>query len=215
MQGLNIPIVAAAGNKGPDTADCAKPARYGWTLAVGGYLEGSNSIYSDNSCGESMDCVAYTNINIETKPGYLVPFGGTSAAAPWLCGMLACLFTGYRVPAVEILREVIRANCRDVAEPGKDRSSGWGLFVLPPLAERQEVLPKFVRPADKPQEEPQKKIVLRLGSSTAEVDGREVQLDCAPRAEAGRTLVPLRFVAEALGCRVDYSAGQITIIGKL
>ena len=49
--------------------------------------------------------MAYTNVNIETKPGYLAPFGGTSAAAPWLCGMLACLFTGYRVPAVEILQE--------------------------------------------------------------------------------------------------------------
>ena len=211
FQALNTPIVAAAGNKGPDTEDCAKPARYGWTLAVGGYLEGAEAVYSDNSCGDSMDCVAYTNILLESKPGYLVPFGGTSAAAPWLCGMLACLFTGHKIPAVEVLRVVIRANCRDVAEPGKDRSSGWGLFVMPPLSEWREDLPKFCRPADKPQEPSQKKIVLHLGSSTAEVDGRAVTLDCAPRAEAGRTLVPLRFVAEALGCRVDYAAGQITI----
>lgn len=209
LQALNRPVVAAAGNKGPDTADCAKPARYSWTLAVGGYLEGAEAVYSDNSCGDSMDCVAYTNILLESKPGYLVPFGGTSAAAPWLCGMLACLFTGHKIPAVEVLRVVIRTYCRDVAEPGKDRSSGWGLFIMPPLAEWREEAAKFGRPTDKPQ---QTKIVLHLGSSAAEVNGQAVQLDCAPRAEAGRTLVPLRFVAEALGCQVDYLAGQITIV---
>ena len=80
---------------------------------------------------------------------------------------------------------------------------------MPPLAEWREEAAKFGRPTDKPQ---QTKIVLHLGSSAAEVNGQAVQLDCAPRAEAGRTLVPLRFVAEALGCRVDYAAGQITIV---
>lgn len=50
----------------------------------------------------------------------------------------------------------------------------------------------------------QPRIVLEIGSTTALVDGREVELDAAPRIENGRTLVPIRFVAEALGHRVDW-----------
>lgn len=36
------------------------------------------------------------------------------------------------------------------------------------------------------------------------VDGKEIVLDQPPRIEAGRTLVPIRFVAEALGATVRY-----------
>lgn len=50
----------------------------------------------------------------------------------------------------------------------------------------------------------QPRIVLTIGSTTALVDGREVTLDVAPRIEQGRTLVPIRFIAEALGHRVDW-----------
>lgn len=47
-------------------------------------------------------------------------------------------------------------------------------------------------------------IILTIGSTTAIVDGREVQTDVAPVIIEGRTMVPLRFVAEHLGRRVDY-----------
>lgn len=50
----------------------------------------------------------------------------------------------------------------------------------------------------------QPRIVLEIGSTTALVDGREITLDVAPRIEQGRTLVPIRFIAEALGHRVDW-----------
>lgn len=48
------------------------------------------------------------------------------------------------------------------------------------------------------------RIVLTIGSTTALVDGREVELDAAPRIENGRTLVPIRFIAEHLARRVDW-----------
>ncbi|WP_374711546.1 copper amine oxidase N-terminal domain-containing protein [Symbiobacterium terraclitae] len=45
---------------------------------------------------------------------------------------------------------------------------------------------------------------LTIGSTTAVVNGREVQADVAPIIVNGRTLVPLRLIAEALGRRVDW-----------
>jgi hypothetical protein len=50
-------------------------------------------------------------------------------------------------------------------------------------------------------------IVLTIGSTNALVDGQTTALDCAPEIKPpGRTFVPLRFVSEALGARVDYNA---------
>ena len=49
-------------------------------------------------------------------------------------------------------------------------------------------------------------IVMQLGSKTAVVNGETVELLQAPQAKNGVTQVPLRFVAEALGCKVDYDA---------
>ncbi len=48
---------------------------------------------------------------------------------------------------------------------------------------------------------------LRIGSSTATVDGNNVGLDSPPFLVGSRTLVPLRFVAQALGATVNYNNG--------
>ncbi len=65
---------------------------------------------------------------------------------------------------------------------------------------------------DSPAPEPaQAEIRLKVGSLTATVNGREVQLDAAPLLKGGRVLVPLRFVAEALGCGVLWDQGTKTV----
>ncbi|HBX24067.1 MAG TPA: hypothetical protein DEF34_10630 [Desulfotomaculum sp.] len=62
---------------------------------------------------------------------------------------------------------------------------------------------------------PAKTIKLTIGQVEASVDGKPYTLDCEPYidTEAGRTLVPLRFVSEALGADVEWLAEtrQITI----
>ncbi|MFZ5814253.1 MAG: copper amine oxidase N-terminal domain-containing protein [Bacillota bacterium] len=57
-------------------------------------------------------------------------------------------------------------------------------------------------------------VVLTIGESTALVNGQEVQLDVSADIFEGRTFVPLRFIAEALGADVDYDpeTGAITVI---
>lgn len=58
-----------------------------------------------------------------------------------------------------------------------------------------------------------KTIILTLGNAVAKENGADVELDVAPEAFNGRTMVPLRFVSETLGMSVAYvaSTGQIII----
>ncbi|WP_031514689.1 FN3 associated domain-containing protein [Desulfofalx alkaliphila] len=60
-----------------------------------------------------------------------------------------------------------------------------------------------------------KEIILILGSNNVLVNGEKQAIDCAPTMlPPGRTFVPLRFVCEAMGLKVDYQAdtGEITIV---
>jgi hypothetical protein len=49
-------------------------------------------------------------------------------------------------------------------------------------------------------------INLQIGSTTALNNGAQVTLDTAPQIVGGRTLVPARFVSEALGAQVTWDA---------
>lgn len=51
-------------------------------------------------------------------------------------------------------------------------------------------------------------VLLPLGGTTAFIEGRTVRLETPARVEAGRTLVPLRFLAEALGAQVAWNAAR-------
>ena len=47
-------------------------------------------------------------------------------------------------------------------------------------------------------------VVMTLNSTTAQVDGQEVEMDVAPYATEGRTLIPARYAAEFFGQRVTW-----------
>lgn len=196
LSNIGAVSISAVGNEAGGSISA--PACHDWTIAVGGYNEGLQRPYEMNSQGESMDCVSFTFVEVETKPNYWVPFSGTSCAAPWLTGMLACCYTNRQTPDVYAIRDLIKTHCIDIADEGKDNTSGWGFFKLPTLEEREELMAKT-------------EIMLQLGKTRATVNGKEKDLDCAPFAQNGRTFVPLRFIAETLGCNVNYNNGMITI----
>ncbi|MGH7659569.1 MAG: copper amine oxidase N-terminal domain-containing protein [Vulcanimicrobiaceae bacterium] len=54
-------------------------------------------------------------------------------------------------------------------------------------------------------------VQLRIGSTTALVNGQQQTLDTPPFLIGARTLVPLRFVAQSLGAVVNYSSSDRTV----
>ena len=58
-----------------------------------------------------------------------------------------------------------------------------------------------------------KKIELWIGRKTAKIDGKEIFIDSKtkklyPTIVGGKTLLPLRFVGDALGADVQYEAAE-------
>ena len=51
------------------------------------------------------------------------------------------------------------------------------------------------------------RVVLKPGEGSAVVNGREVKMDTPSEIRDGRTLLPLRFVAESLGYKVNWEPG--------
>lgn len=58
-------------------------------------------------------------------------------------------------------------------------------------------------------------ITLRIGSSIAIVNNKEVFLDAPPFLERGRTLVPIRFISESIGATVIWNEKDSSIIISL
>ena len=57
-------------------------------------------------------------------------------------------------------------------------------------------------------------IRLQIGSDKAYVNGEEYTLDTPPLIENDKTLIPIRFVAEKLGCSVDWVQESQTAVIK-
>jgi len=55
-------------------------------------------------------------------------------------------------------------------------------------------------------------ITLQIGSTAATINGKQVTLNTAPIELNGRTLVPVRFVGEATGAKVDWASDTKTVI---
>jgi len=55
-------------------------------------------------------------------------------------------------------------------------------------------------------------ITMWVGKKNAYVNGQPYQLDATPQIRAGRTFVPLRFVADAINCDVKWDQATRTAI---
>lgn len=188
LKNTNIPVIAASGNGGKENF-LKYPASENWTIAVGAFSENLNQVANYSNGGDMLDCLGYGGVYHLNTKGKAVEFTGTSCAAPFVTGMLACWLSyckeiGYK-PTRQQVKEFVISHCLDCEEEGKDRRSGYGLFILP---NRLEPV----------------KISMKIGDKMATVNGKQVELDVAPFTKNDRTMVPIRFVAEALGAKVDY-----------
>ncbi len=58
---------------------------------------------------------------------------------------------------------------------------------------------------DKPEEEPKAEIILTIGNTNAIVNGEIVTNDVAPVIRNGRTMLPIRFIVEELGGKIEWN----------
>ena len=151
--------------------------------------------YSSES--EYLDFMSLTDL--KTSEGR---FSGTSCATPVMQGMamlVKCLYKNKfnkNITNSELYEFILR-NCVDVGDNGFDVKCGNGLFILPDPSEI---------------EDDNMEIILKIGEKKAVVNGKEVELDVAPKIENDRTLVPLRFIAENLDCNVEWDSLTKSVI---
>jgi hypothetical protein len=192
------------GESGGDIGGLAGKTRYGTitncyatgavtgTFCVGGLV-------GHNWGGEITLSRAEGTVKGERDTGELVGFGGGSITLT--IGSLKAVMDGesHTLDAPPY----IKTGVNRVLMPIRLMSDGMGVKV----DWRESFGQVFLKDAEK-------EIVLTIGSKEALVNGEIKTLDCPPEVvPPGRTFVPLRFVIEALGARVDYedSTKEITI----
>lgn len=192
----NIIIVAAAGND--SEKGVIWPARHPDVIAVGAYNTNTKEVIGYSAVGNEVDIVAQGNWIIPTPTGGQAAVHGTSFASPVIAGYAAKWRGLFPKGTKEQFKKFLQENAIDLGLPGKDPKSGWGLFVWPeevkPIQEEGETL----------------LIEMWIGKNIAKVDGKEVTIDQPPIIDekTGRTLVPVRFVAETLGCVVEWNEAE-------
>lgn len=70
-------------------------------------------------------------------------------------------------------------------------------------------------PAQDSEEGKSEPIILTIGQQQAFIKGKAVELQQAPIVKNGTTLVPLRFIAESIGAKVDWNSKQQSITLQL
>lgn len=165
-----------------------------------------------SSIGPEVDFVQFGNLYIhDARPrhkGRVFPVQGTSFSSPMLCGMLALVQQFFQEKAGRTLYqdeiyEFIKDYSVDLNRFDRDEYTGYGLFVLPKNPDDININ-KYLRKTDDNPVGFLRKIELKIGEKEYYVNGTERIMDVAPFIKNNRTFVPIRFIAEALGCKVDW-----------
>lgn len=190
-------LFCAAGNSGNEKCT---PTTRGGMLSVGAckLINGKPKLASYSTRCEHLDFVSFSNLYTEYSDDKAI--NGTSFSTPLFAGMV-CLIQCYFLQTIgrkltydELLEYLIK-NCVDMGEEGRDDNYGYGLLILPELEENME-------------------IKLRINNKLAHVNGKEVMLDTEPIIHCNRTMVPIRFIAETFGCKVEWNEKEreVTIV---
>lgn len=185
----------------------------------GGYAESGEwlNIGAAHMLNGSVDRAAYSTIDGVTFlqfSGLMVEsratrIYGTSFSCPMQAAMIALVQQFFLEKAgTKLNQDQMLAFIADNCEPMSAKGTGLGLFILPDPDSID--VEKYTGGLDMA-----KIIELWVDNITARVDGQPVMLDVPPEIKQGRTLVPLRFIAEAMGAEVSYDPGpkKITIKG--
>ena len=178
-------LFCAVGNSGKDTTTFT--ARSG-LLAVGAMHlkdDGSVIVASYSSTSDELDFYSFSELNVSCTSKEIT---GTSFSAPLLAGMITLVQEYF-------MKKIGRMLTYTEMLEFMHKNSKNGLFILPDIDDDVE-------------------IVLKIGDKRALVNNEEVELDTAPIIKDNRTFVPIRFVAENLGCIVNWDEEKREVIIK-
>ena len=153
---------------------------------------------------QMVEVTGITNLIVKEHDGSPRRFGGTSCACPFITGMAALVAQRYKEQGhkltIDQFRKYKQEHVMDLETPGFNRQTGYGLLRLG--RPQDLVLPKF------------SEINMWIDKDVMTIDGKEVKMDVAPIAISGRTMVPIRFIAEAFGAEVDWVQATRTVVIK-
>ena len=192
----NIFLCCAVGNEGSTSS--TELSKLPFWCSIGACDLKNNKLVrmQYSSISEHLDYMSLTNM--QTKLGI---FTGTSCATPVFASMLVLvqqffkLKCGRKLTNDELL-SFISDNTIDIGEEGFDNLTGNGVFRLPNPDDID--IAKYVNA--------NKVIELEIGNKEAKINGNTYILDSEPIIRNERTLVPIRFIAEALNCEVYWDS---------
>ena len=174
-------------------------------LAIGA-LDNNFKYHADYaSHGESIEVCFPGNFfipNLKDPNKYSDFDSGTSYSTPCATGFVSLFMKAFkkinnRYPTLnEIRKYFIYKYAIDIENPGVDETSGHGKFVLPN---------SDIWVNDIPVLEEDMEIKMYIGNKIFYVNGEEKEMDVAPFTQNDRTFLPVRFLAEALGCIVEWN----------
>jgi hypothetical protein len=133
--------------------------------------------------------VGYTEYRLRSWDDTSNIFPGTSGAAPAQADAISCLIEAYRFKPDEIDKLIKDNKLTGLA----GLEDGEALLYIPKLG------PAYP-----------KRVIELFINGKAYVDGKEVPIDVPAQITSGRTLVPVRFIAEALRLEVGFDKHPIT-----
>ena len=185
VEKYNLVLVNSAGNDGTDGINSWFPYEHSIQVGAVSLVDGKPRVTHYSSIGEEVD---FTNFTLWLT--------GTSFACPYTAGMIALLIGRYGDLTQNEVYQMLKRNAVDLGAQGKDNYFGWGVPQMPDINSKY--------------------ITLTIGSNVMNVNGQKMFLDTEPIIDGnGRTLVPVRAIAEALGCEVGWipSEQKVTITG--
>ena len=135
-------IVAAAGNNGPG-AEPSFPAAYAGVVAVTA-VDQDLKIYARATRGAYIDLAAPgVGIRTASASGTIAVKSGTSYAVPFIAAAAALVRSGDPALDVSSMRARLESSTRDLGEPGRDTTYGFGLIQMsklcPPLPDERPI----------------------------------------------------------------------------
>jgi len=191
----NIAVICAAGNTGDNTK--LYPAYFNEPITVGAVNINQQTAYFSTRTDEVDVCQVGVDVVSAWYEGGYIAMSGTSMATPIVTGIAALIASKYKtlfrkqIPE-QVLYEMLKLNTIDLSFPGIDMETGAGFCTLGSG----------------------KAVEMYIGQTDYYINQIKNVMDVAPAIVNDRTMVPVRFVAEAFnkGVYWDATERKVTII---